>query len=584
MINSDEEIDKILGVSEYKEIDGSEHILNDDDRSNKDIQIRFKGDNTDGTQRDTTSNNNTKLFSSIENSKPFHTEIIIQSEELDNNDKRLNEYNRPIYSKQNHELFAQDSFDYNDKERKEPLISISQEKNNNNSCAFSPNNRFNSVNFGRVEGNDFGVADSHEYNFFKNSSREYSYKQSENNSRKSDSFDLETLLGLDNTRMAEKSPSKNEMNNSLFSRKNNIEQLKDSYGFPDNQISSKSPQYITTIGNQRTHEIQNINSNRSYLTAMGNDKRDDIVRSNEKTSVSDFGYSCRDSLFSISDGEYRNDSHTLKQENMYVDNTANHFDHRNQVFGDCSIDSQSNLKAQTPFSVNRNGLYDSNLTESLSGYERYVNRNENSQYMSQSLYGGDYLKGNSEGQGPGPTLFSNLKKEKNQELSTNNNDPLLFRNPVFFQYNFNPNAYNRIKRRRRLNSNTYIHTGGKVMHPSQLSSIDYVFGNLNSMTPVSDTGDSFESRVNMISPERNRNETKRSFENFKRKLNAIDFDNITVLELKSLMKNFGVNPNGKKHEMIERLQQKLKELDPSSDTPAQFSRSKENGSFDGFFF
>jgi hypothetical protein len=156
-------------------------------------------------------------------------------------------------------------------------------------------------------------------------------------------------------------------------------------------------------------------------------------------------------------------------------------------------------------------------------------------------------------------------------------DPALFRNPIYFQSNFNPNAYNRVKRRRRLNSNTCNYT---TFHPSKLSSIDYVFGNLNNKQPE---------KPDLISPVANNSENAKHFENLKKKINGIDFDNITVLELKTLMKDFGVNPNGKKQEMIDRLQKKIKELGTVGNINglprnSNVNNLKENVSFDGFFF
>lgn len=134
---------------------------------------------------------------------------------------------------------------------------------------------------------------------------------------------------------------------------------------------------------------------------------------------------------------------------------------------------------------------------------------------------------------------------------------ILFRNPSIYQNSFNMNSYSKLKKRRRLNLNTWS-SSFLAFHPSKLSSFEFVHGTVQNETS-------------------NKNEGT-FLDNFRKYVKNIDFDNITVIELKNIMKEYGLNPNGKKKEMIERIK---KTLDNSTKERETVEDDKE---FKGCFF
>lgn len=284
--------------------------------------------------------------------------------------------------------------------------------------------------------------------------------------------------------------------------------------------------------------------------------------------------------------EYNSDSRESKGSNFHLDdffapsnvqiNRRNEFNFENQLLND------EILIKKSEYSNMQNTGIESNL-KSQSGAESSLYGKVTANYPSRDIYSSpisfdtarnDYhltVEKPIDRRFDKPMTFSDMKNSNQRESNLN---PMLFRNPVFFQSSFNPNAYNRVKRRRRLNSNTCNYTSNSSFHPSKLSSIDYVLGNLNN-----------EAKSPFSESPHNKSDLNRNLEAFRSKITGIDFDNVTVLELKTLLKDFGVNPSGKKQEMIDRLQLKLKELGESDKAKATpLVKPKEHSSFDGFFF
>jgi len=161
-------------------------------------------------------------------------------------------------------------------------------------------------------------------------------------------------------------------------------------------------------------------------------------------------------------------------------------------------------------------------------------------------------------------------------------DCLLFRNPVMHHLGHNPRAYSKIKRRRRASSSAWCSSGGMLtVHPSKLSSLEFVHGGMNLMHVASQTGRT------LISPKTG-TENGSVVERFKSHIDKLDFDNITVHELKNIMKDYGLNSNGKKKEMIERLKNTVKELGRrggDGNSQAQIVNTmKEEPHYDKYFF
>ncbi|AFN83207.1 hypothetical protein EROM_061150 [Encephalitozoon romaleae SJ-2008] len=152
-------------------------------------------------------------------------------------------------------------------------------------------------------------------------------------------------------------------------------------------------------------------------------------------------------------------------------------------------------------------------------------------------------------------------------------------NPLLWQY---------------IKSNQGIHPG--IVHPSKYSSLDFIQG-------VDDSQKVYLGAMRRSSPERSNgnsifplflnsnkgvtDEFKEVVQNFRNSINELDFNNVTVQQLKSLMKEFGLNHTGKKNELIERLRDILKKIDgKEAHKPEEQvqEKTKEVDDFEFYFF
>jgi len=162
---------------------------------------------------------------------------------------------------------------------------------------------------------------------------------------------------------------------------------------------------------------------------------------------------------------------------------------------------------------------------------------------------------------------------------------------------------NRKKRRNNPLMWQYIKTNQtfypSIVHPSKYSSLDFVqgmednqrmcLGGLRRASAEKDNGNSaFPLFLN--SSKASPNEFKEVIHNFKRSVSELDFNNVTVQQLKGLMKEFGLNYSGKKNELIERLQEILVKIDekqdakPEDQRPHEPPKEKEADDFEFYFF
>ncbi|KAK6089200.1 hypothetical protein P3W45_001827 [Vairimorpha bombi] len=131
-----------------------------------------------------------------------------------------------------------------------------------------------------------------------------------------------------------------------------------------------------------------------------------------------------------------------------------------------------------------------------------------------------------------------------------------------------------------------------LIHPSKYSSLDYIQGN-----------DIFSRKHNL---ERDCNNTilplflnsnkelneeySQVINNFKGKVSELDFTNVTVHQLKLLMREFGLNHTGKKNELIDRAKSTLKKIDVSVTnakkraTEEAKEENKEEDDYENVFF
>lgn len=157
-------------------------------------------------------------------------------------------------------------------------------------------------------------------------------------------------------------------------------------------------------------------------------------------------------------------------------------------------------------------------------------------------------------------------------------EDLLFRNPSVRQSTFNIQGYSKIKKRRRLNSNRWTTSAAMLaFHPSKLSSVEFVHGGMQFRQNAEIQADKM-----VLSP-RPSNDSNTIKERFRKHAAKIDFENVTVYELKNIMKDYGLNPSGKKQEMIDRIKKTLRDLGDNTDEHRRMN-TKEGPLYEKYFF
>lgn len=183
-----------------------------------------------------------------------------------------------------------------------------------------------------------------------------------------------------------------------------------------------------------------------------------------------------------------------------------------------------------------------------------------------------------------------------------------FRNPVQQGYpssgNIGQNSSSWMNRKKRKNNPLlwqYIKTNQtfhpSIIHPSKYSSLDFIQGADNGQKmylgsvkrPSSEKGNGNSIFPLFLNSNKElTDEFKGVVQNFRNSISELDFGNVTVQQLKNLMKEFGLNHTGKKNELIERLQGILKKIDgKEAQKPEEQQlqeRSKEPDDFGFYFF
>lgn len=227
---------------------------------------------------------------------------------------------------------------------------------------------------------------------------------------------------------------------------------------------------------------------------------------------------------------------------------------------------------------------------------KYCNNNPASDTFSSSYSSINYTGQNSfrnqrlSNPGLKSLYYNKIFQQQNPSYSPEN---LLFRNPLNYSDQFKSQVYYKIKKRRRLNSNTWnTSENSSIVHPSRLSSLEFLHGRQN---PASSAlPDSSYSSISFIlnSNGEMTAENLKIIENFKKITENLDFNNVTVFQLKQLMKDFGLNHAGKKNDLINRIKTSLQEIasllknkGPLKDSPGcEKEIKKEDAVYDKFFF
>lgn len=171
-------------------------------------------------------------------------------------------------------------------------------------------------------------------------------------------------------------------------------------------------------------------------------------------------------------------------------------------------------------------------------------------------------------------------------------ESILFRNPINPTEQYKSQVYYKIKKRRRLNSNTWnVSENTTLLHPSKLSSLEFLHGQNNNIGNVSDTSNSSISFILNSNGEISQ-ENMKMINEFKNIASSLDFNNVTVFQLKQFMRDFGLNHSGKKNDLINRIKNSIyeinmmlkKQANPNIKETPEKKEQKDETAYDKFFF
>lgn len=165
-------------------------------------------------------------------------------------------------------------------------------------------------------------------------------------------------------------------------------------------------------------------------------------------------------------------------------------------------------------------------------------------------------------------------------------DSRLFRNPIGSLDQLKSQVYYRIKKRRRLNSSTWnLGDSLSMVHPSRLSSLEFVSGCSMGGSPHVPGCASLPLILNAsgeMMPE-----GMGVAHRFKKMAESMDFSNITVFQLKQLMRDYGLSHAGKKNDLIDRIKSTLREINNRLNVDGvenEAESPKKDEVYDNFFF
>lgn len=153
-------------------------------------------------------------------------------------------------------------------------------------------------------------------------------------------------------------------------------------------------------------------------------------------------------------------------------------------------------------------------------------------------------------------------------------------NPLFQNYSL---WVNRKKRKNNPLLWQYINQSGFV-HPSRYSSLDYVHKKmyLGTITQVPVEKNNHQILPLFLNSATSTAEFVRIGEIFLERTKGLNYDNVTVMQLKNLMKEFGLCHNGKKSELIERVKATVHKIETKTKKDAGCDR-RESGESDASF-
>eukprot|EP00866_Antonospora_locustae_P002086 jgi/Antlo1/2086/224 len=133
-------------------------------------------------------------------------------------------------------------------------------------------------------------------------------------------------------------------------------------------------------------------------------------------------------------------------------------------------------------------------------------------------------------------------------------------NPLFQNYSM---WVNRKKRKNNPLLWQYINQGHSFVHPSKYSNLDYVHKKmyLGTITQIPVEKNNHQILPLFLNSTSNTPEFMKIGSIFLERTRGINYDNVTVMQLKNLMKEFGLCHNGKKTELIERVKATVEKIE-----------------------
>lgn len=325
-------------------------------------------------------------------------------------------------------------------------------------------------------------------------------------------------------------------------------------------------------------DVQNSKMNHFYnSSSQAMERNPDLLSPNINHRIEGLG---------INEQNYQNNNMMHKMNNMPVyDNSSNNYQqysqHQNMQPGGYSQFQFSPPlydEQQKPAFYNQDP---SNMIDRRTSIYQEYNKGNNTQYYTNSR--------------PKLNNVGYYKSPQNPNFFRQNQN--YFRTPLLNDDHIE-NSW--IYKKKRKNNNpimwNYVKNGvdnfQPLVHPSKYSSLDYIQGNDIFSRRSSSERDCNNTILPLFlnSNKELNDEYLKVINNFQKRVSELDFTNVTVHQLKLLMREFGLNHIGKKNELIDRAKNTLKKIDISitnakkRENEEEKLETKEDDDYENVFF
>jgi SAP domain len=436
----------------------------------------------------------------------------------------------------------------------------------------------------------------------------------ENNNEQSNNinYNNDTQSNSNNQQLKSSSSSMNVMNSQINSSNSNM---------ADNPINSKNTNNQMNFSQPNLYNISQedfIGDIMKQKNGSGNVGFDQNLAFQSQSSKSNINHIIMNSSQSVLDrssinncivkDNYANNDAYLNSNNSNhhvfnqnsINSGLNNRNNINQGFNsqnsiNCGFNGQNSIINDGPIHNNENRQV--NASAQNQNYRAYqsitqsngINSSQTYMVKSQNSFRTDSFP-------PEETRHEGFQHYNSPRLHKTEDISLLYRKPMDFM-KYNQNSYGS-RKKRRINTVQWNSNNQDIglVHPSKYSSLEFVqgIGIKRAFAPPAQPKPTERNSNNVLlfsiitGNKEITNEAMNIMQNFKKEVAQLDFTNVTVFQLKAIMKDFGLNHAGKKNELIDRVKSTSLKVEEYCNKKRDDLRTEptveKEMSFDKFYF